>query len=41
MRVDVKTGTPPFGSCDEEGRHAGFEIDLARFFARVLFDDDS
>ena len=41
IRVGVKTDAPPFGSLDEGGRHVGFEIDLARFFARVLFDDDS
>jgi ABC-type amino acid transport substrate-binding protein len=41
LRVGVKTDAPPFGSVDAGGRHVGFEIDLARFFARVLFDDDS
>ena len=41
IRVGVKTDAPPFGSFDEGGRHVGFEIDLARFFARVLFDDDN
>jgi polar amino acid transport system substrate-binding protein len=41
LRVGVKTDAPPFGAFDEGGRHVGFEIDLARFFARVLFDDDS
>src|SRR5262247_1040206 len=41
LRVGVKTDAPLFGSFDEGGRHVGFEIDLARFFARVLFDDDN
>jgi len=41
LRVGVKTDAPPFGTVDEHGHHVGFEIDLARFFARVLFDDDS
>src|SRR5262252_5553960 len=41
LRVGVKADAPPFGSVDEHGRYSGFEIDLARFFARVLFDDDS
>jgi ABC-type amino acid transport substrate-binding protein len=41
IRVGVKTDAPPFGSLDEGGRHVGFEIELARFFARVLFDDDN
>lgn len=40
LRVGVKTDAPPFGSIDAAGRPIGFEIDLARFFARVLFDDD-
>ena len=40
LRVGVKTDAPPFGSIDAAGRPVGFEIDLARFFARVLFDDD-
>ena len=40
LRVGVKTDAPPFGSLDGAGRHVGFEVDLARFFARVLFDDD-
>ena len=30
----------PVGSLDALGRPVGFDIDLARFFARVLFDDD-
>ena len=40
LRVGVKADAPPFGSLDARGRPVGFEIDLARFFARVLFDDD-
>src|SRR5262249_31393513 len=40
IRVGVKTDAPPFGFLDGHGRPAGFEIDLARFLARVLFDDD-
>jgi membrane-bound lytic murein transglycosylase MltF len=30
----------PFGSRDGLGRPVGFEIELARLFARVLFEDD-
>jgi ABC-type amino acid transport substrate-binding protein len=41
IRVGVKTDAPPFGSIDARGRHVGFEIELARFLARVLFDDDA
>jgi ABC-type amino acid transport substrate-binding protein len=40
LRVGVKSDAPPFGSLDARGRPVGFEIDLARFLARVLFDDD-
>src|SRR5256885_4063136 len=36
----VKTDAPPFGSRDVHGRPVGFEIDLARYLARVLFDDE-
>ena len=41
IRIGVKVDAPPFGFLDGRGRPVGFEIDLARFFARVLFDDDS
>jgi polar amino acid transport system substrate-binding protein len=41
LRVGVKTDAPPFGSLDAAGRPVGFEIDLARLFARVLFDSDT
>src|SRR5262245_29902172 len=41
MRIGVKVDAPPFGSLDRQGRLVGFEIDLARFLARVLFDDDN
>jgi ABC-type amino acid transport substrate-binding protein len=40
LRVGVKADAPPFGSLDAAGKPVGFEIDLARFFARILFDDD-
>src|SRR5262249_40438439 len=40
LRVGVKTDAPPFGSLDGAGRPVGFEVDLARLLARVLFDDD-
>ena len=40
LRVGIKTDAPPFGSLDGAGRHVGFEVELARLFARVLFDDD-
>jgi ABC-type amino acid transport substrate-binding protein len=40
LRVGVKSDAPSFGSLDAFGRRVGIEIDLARLFARVLFDDD-
>src|SRR5439155_193786 len=40
IRVGVKTDAAPFGFIDARGHPCGFEVDLARFFARVLFDDD-
>src|SRR2546429_2520914 len=40
IRVGVKTDAPPFGFIDARGHPVGFEVDLARFFARVLFDDE-
>ena len=41
LRVGIKADAPPFSSLDARGRPVGFEVDLARFFARVLFDDDT
>lgn len=40
LRVGVKSDAAPFGSLDAGGRPVGFEIDLVRFFARVIFNDD-
>src|SRR3989442_1038907 len=40
IRVGVKTDAAPFGFIDARGHPVGFEVDLARFFARVLFDDE-
>jgi ABC-type amino acid transport substrate-binding protein len=41
LRVGVKMDAPPFASVDAAGRRVGFEIELARLFTRVLFDDDA
>jgi len=41
LRVGVKADAPPFGYVTPDGRRAGFEVDLARLFARVLFGDDT
>lgn len=35
----VKADFPPFGYIDEKGQLAGFDIDIAREFARALFGD--
>ena len=40
LRVGVKTDAPAFGSRDANGRLVGLEIDLTRYLARVLFDDE-
>src|SRR2546426_7095139 len=41
LRVGAKMDAAPFGSLDAAGRPIGFEIELARLFARVLLDDDA
>jgi len=41
LRVGVKADSPPFGYVTPNGHRAGFEVDLARLFARVLFGDDT
>lgn len=41
LRIGVRTDAPPFGSVDAGGQFVGFEIDLARLLARVLFDDEA
>src|SRR5436190_19915275 len=40
IRVGVKTDAAPFGFIDARGHPVGFEVHLARFFARVLLDDE-
>ncbi|MBI5166814.1 MAG: transporter substrate-binding domain-containing protein [candidate division NC10 bacterium] len=35
----VKADFPPFGFIDEKGQNTGFDIDIAREFARYLFGD--
>jgi ABC-type amino acid transport substrate-binding protein len=40
LRVGVKADAPPFGFVDGRGQLAGFDLDLARVLATVLFDDE-
>jgi polar amino acid transport system substrate-binding protein len=35
--VGVKCDAPPFGYIDVRGRHAGFDVEVARWFARYAF----
>ncbi|MDR7434905.1 MAG: transporter substrate-binding domain-containing protein [Armatimonadota bacterium] len=39
--VGVKADFPPFGYIDERGERAGFDLDLAKELARLLFGDPS
>ncbi len=39
--VGVKADFPPFGTIDSAGRHVGFDVDVARRFARSLLGDES
>jgi polar amino acid transport system substrate-binding protein len=36
-RIAVKCDSPPFGYIDVQGRHAGFDVEIARWFARFAF----
>ena len=38
--VGVKTDTKPFGFLNEEGLHDGYDIDLAKNIAKVIFGDE-
>jgi ABC-type amino acid transport substrate-binding protein len=40
LLVGVKTDFPPFGSLDAEGKPQGFDIDVARYLARALFEEE-
>ena len=35
--IGVKCDVPPFGYIDVRGRHAGFDVEIARWFARFAF----
>ncbi len=40
LLAGVRTDLPPFGTLDASGRPAGFDVDVARYLARALFDED-
>ncbi|MGH3071840.1 MAG: transporter substrate-binding domain-containing protein [Gaiellaceae bacterium] len=35
--IAVKCDSPPFGYIDVQGRHAGFDVEIARWFSRFAF----
>jgi polar amino acid transport system substrate-binding protein len=35
--IGIKCDAPPFGYIDVRGRHAGFDVEIARWFARFAF----
>ncbi|HXF99077.1 MAG TPA: transporter substrate-binding domain-containing protein [Gaiellaceae bacterium] len=37
LNIGVKCDAPPFGYIDVRGQHAGFEIEMARWFSRFAF----
>jgi len=39
--VGVRQDFPPLGYLDADGKHTGFEVDLARYLARQLLGDES
>ncbi|MGE5247879.1 MAG: transporter substrate-binding domain-containing protein [Verrucomicrobiota bacterium] len=41
LAVGVKTDAPPFGYVDSAGDLQGFDVDIARYLARALFEDAS
>lgn len=40
LLVGVKTDFPPFGYLDAAGKPAGFDVDVARYLARALFEEE-
>ena len=40
LLVGVKTDFPPFGYLDRSGKPAGFDIDIARYLAKALFEEE-
>lgn len=41
LRVAVYEDKPPFSYVDSEGRHQGFDVELARRLAKDIFNDES
>jgi len=40
LLVGVKTDFPPFGYLDRSGKPEGFEVDIARYLAKALFEEE-
>ncbi len=40
LLVGVMTDFPPFGYLDPSGKPAGFDVEIARYLAKALFDED-
>jgi polar amino acid transport system substrate-binding protein len=36
-QIGIKCDSPPFGYIDVQGRNAGFDVELARWFSRFAF----
>ena len=41
FNIAIKCDSPPFGYIDVRGRHAGFDIEIARWFSRFAFGKPS
>jgi polar amino acid transport system substrate-binding protein len=37
LNIAIKCDSPPFGYIDVRGRHSGFDVEIARWFARFAF----
>jgi len=40
LLAGVRTNSPPFGYVDSTGAIRGFDVDIARYLARSLFDEE-
>ena len=40
LLVGVKTDSPPFGYLDPSGKPVGFDVDVARYLAKSLFEEE-
>ena len=41
LTVGVKIDTPPFGYLDKNGKNIGFDVDLARYLASKILNDEN